>query len=99
VPPGAADGYAPVESGTRDARAIWLRALPRDQDARRRGDGRYRRSAVAGAHREKTSREWIGAWLKNPQAYASLATMPNFQLADEDIRDISAFLIAQSTRI
>jgi mono/diheme cytochrome c family protein len=46
---------------------------------------------------EKTSREWIGAWLKNPQAYASLATMPNFQLADEDIRDISAFLIAQST--
>jgi mono/diheme cytochrome c family protein len=46
---------------------------------------------------EKTSREWIAAWLKNPQAYAGSATMPNFQLADDDIRDISAFLIAQST--
>jgi mono/diheme cytochrome c family protein len=46
---------------------------------------------------EKTSREWIAAWLKNPQAYAGSATMPNFQLADEEIRDISAFLIAQST--
>jgi len=46
---------------------------------------------------EKTSREWIAAWLRNPQAYAGSATMPNFQLPDEDIRDISAFLIAQST--
>jgi mono/diheme cytochrome c family protein len=46
---------------------------------------------------EKTSREWIAAWLKNPQAYAGSATMPNFQLPDEDIRDISAFLMAQST--
>ncbi len=46
---------------------------------------------------EKTSREWIFAWLRNPQAYAGSATMPNFQLPDDDIRDISAFLIAQST--
>ncbi len=46
---------------------------------------------------EKTSREWIAAWLKNPQAYAGSATMPNFQLTDDEIRDISAFLIAQST--
>ncbi len=45
----------------------------------------------------KTSREWIFAWIKNPQAYASTATMPNFQLSDEDARDLSAFLIAQST--
>jgi mono/diheme cytochrome c family protein len=45
----------------------------------------------------KTSREWIAAWLKNPQAYAASATMPNFQLSDDEIRDISVFLIAQST--
>ena len=45
----------------------------------------------------KTTREWIFAWLKNPQAYATSATMPNFQLVDADVRDISAFLIAQST--
>ena len=46
---------------------------------------------------EKTSREWIYAWVKNPQAYAATATMPNFQLNDQDAADISAFLIAQST--
>ena len=46
---------------------------------------------------DKTSREWIVAWLKNPQAYAGSATMPNFQLKDDETRDISAFLIAQST--
>ncbi len=45
---------------------------------------------------DKTSREWIFAWLKDPQAYAASATMPNFKLKDEDVRDISAFLIANS---
>jgi mono/diheme cytochrome c family protein len=46
---------------------------------------------------DKTTREWVFAWLKDPQAYAVSATMPNFKLKDEDIRDISAFLIANST--
>lgn len=46
---------------------------------------------------DKSTREWIYAWLKDPQAYASTATMPNFKLADDDARDISAFLIANST--
>jgi mono/diheme cytochrome c family protein len=46
---------------------------------------------------QKTTREWVFAWIKNPQAYAATATMPNFQLSDEDARDISAFLINQST--
>ena len=46
---------------------------------------------------DKTSREWIFAWVKNPQAYAASATMPNFGFSDDDARDISAFLIAQST--
>ena len=45
----------------------------------------------------KTSREWIFAWLKDPQSYAVTATMPNFQLSDADARDISAFLMSQST--
>jgi mono/diheme cytochrome c family protein len=45
----------------------------------------------------KTTREWIYAWIKNPQAYATTATMPNFQLSNEDARDICAFLISQST--
>ncbi|HYL12341.1 MAG TPA: c-type cytochrome [Terriglobales bacterium] len=46
---------------------------------------------------DKTSREWIYAWLKDPKAYAATATMPNFKLSDDDARDISAFLIANST--
>lgn len=46
---------------------------------------------------EKTTREWIFAWIKNPQAYAASATMPNFQLSDQEATDISAFLVSQST--
>jgi mono/diheme cytochrome c family protein len=48
---------------------------------------------------DKTTREWIYAWLKDPQAYAGTATMPNFKLSDPDARDISAFLIANSTPV
>ena len=45
---------------------------------------------------DKTTRQWIYAWLKDPQAYASTTTMPNFKLSDDDARDVSAFLIANS---
>lgn len=48
---------------------------------------------------DKTSREWIFAWLKDPQAYAASASMPNFKLSDDDARDISAFLMANSTPV
>jgi mono/diheme cytochrome c family protein len=48
---------------------------------------------------DKTTREWIVAWLKHPQSYAASATMPNFKLKDDDIRDISAFLIANSNPV
>ncbi len=45
---------------------------------------------------DKTTREWIYAWLKDPTSYSSSATMPNFGLSDADASDISAFLIANS---
>jgi mono/diheme cytochrome c family protein len=48
---------------------------------------------------DKTTRDWIYAWLKDPQAYAVSATMPNFKLSDPDARDISAFLVANSTPV
>jgi cytochrome c1 len=48
---------------------------------------------------DKTTREWVYAWLKDPQAYSATSTMPNFQLSDDDARDISAFLIANSTPV
>ncbi len=46
---------------------------------------------------DKTTREWVYAWIKNPQAYAGTATMPNYHLSDDNARDISAFVLAQST--
>lgn len=45
---------------------------------------------------DKTTREWIFAWIKDPQAYASTATMPNFGFNDDEARDVSAFLMSQS---
>jgi mono/diheme cytochrome c family protein len=48
---------------------------------------------------DKTTREWIYAWLRNPYAYAVTTTMPDFKLTDSNARDISAFLIANSTPI
>jgi len=46
---------------------------------------------------EKTTREWIYAWVKDPQAYAVTSTMPNFRFDDQQAADIAAFLITQST--
>ena len=46
---------------------------------------------------EKTSREWIYQWLKNPQAYAVSSTMPNFRFNDQEAADLVNFLVAQST--
>ena len=46
---------------------------------------------------DKTTRVWVYAWLKDPQAYAATSTMPNFKLSDDEARDMSAFLIANST--
>jgi mono/diheme cytochrome c family protein len=48
---------------------------------------------------DKTTREWLYAWLKNPYAYAITTTMPDFKLTDSDARDISAFLIANSAPV
>ncbi len=46
---------------------------------------------------EKTSREWLSSWIKNPQAYAASAIMPNFQFTDQQAADVASFLMAQST--
>jgi Cytochrome c len=48
---------------------------------------------------DKTTREWIYAWLKDPQAYAASAKMPSFKLSDGEARDIAAFLMANSTPV
>lgn len=46
---------------------------------------------------EKTTREWIFAWIKNPQSFSATATMPDFRFNDQQAADIASFLIAQST--
>ena len=46
---------------------------------------------------DKTTREWIYSWLKDPQAYAASTTMPNYKLSDVDAKDISAYLMSSST--
>ena len=46
---------------------------------------------------DKTTREWIYSWLKDPQAYAASTTMPNYKLSDADASDISAYLVSSST--
>jgi mono/diheme cytochrome c family protein len=46
---------------------------------------------------DKTTREWIFSWLKDPLAYATSTTMPNFKLSDADASDISAYLMSSST--
>ena len=46
---------------------------------------------------EKTTREWLFAWIKNPQIYGVSSTMPNFRFSDQEAADIANFLIAQST--
>jgi mono/diheme cytochrome c family protein len=46
---------------------------------------------------EKTTREWLFVWIKNPQAYAVSSTMPNFRFSDQEAADIANFLNWQST--
>ena len=46
---------------------------------------------------DKTTREWIYSWLKDPQAFAASTTMPNYKLSDADAGDISAYLVSAST--
>ena len=45
---------------------------------------------------DKTTREWVFSWLKDPQAYAASTTMPNYKLSDADASDISAYLASSS---
>jgi cytochrome c551/c552 len=40
----------------------------------------------------KLRKEWIPAWIKNPQAFRPGAKMPTFRLQDDEIQAISAFI-------
>ena len=42
----------------------------------------------------KTGGEWLGLWLANPRGVDVNATMPNFKLAPQEIRDLSHYLFS-----
>ncbi len=60
-------------------------------------DARGRSSPAAGPHRRQDHARVDLRMDQKPAGLFATATMPNFQLNDNDARDISAFLIAQST--
>ena len=43
----------------------------------------------------KTGGEWLQQWLSNPRAVDPNATMPNFRLSKDDIRDLSHYLFSR----
>src|SRR5579859_5059869 len=43
----------------------------------------------------KTGGEWLQRWLSDPKAVDANATMPNFQLSKQDIRDLSHYLFSR----
>jgi mono/diheme cytochrome c family protein len=46
----------------------------------------------------KTNPDWVFAWVKNPQAYAATARMPNLRLSDEQAAHITAYLMTLGER-
>jgi cytochrome c2 len=46
----------------------------------------------------KTSKEWLYAWLKNPQSYHAQTRMPNLRLSDQEAADITEFLYADENQ-
>ncbi len=42
----------------------------------------------------KVGPRWLAIWLRNPKAYLPKTRMPNFRLADQEIANLSAFLLS-----
>jgi mono/diheme cytochrome c family protein len=45
----------------------------------------------------KVNREWLVAWLRNPQAYLPHSTMPRYQWSDEDLFKVTAYITSKLT--
>lgn len=46
---------------------------------------------------KKVTPAWIAFWLRDPQVYLPRTRMPSFLLSDQEIADLSAFLLSLST--
>ena len=97
VPSRSTDRDFAVERRTEHALAKWLRGSLRvklpDGSTMTATDNPPSLVHLA----DKTTREWIYAWMKDPLAYAASTAMADFNLSDNNRRDISAFLISDST--
>jgi cytochrome c2 len=47
---------------------------------------------------EKVTPGWLAAWLKNPKAYNPETRMPNLRLADDEIADLVAYVMARPSQ-
>jgi mono/diheme cytochrome c family protein len=45
----------------------------------------------------KVNRDWLVAWLRNPQAYLPNSRMPRYQWSDEDLYKVTAYITARLT--
>ncbi len=45
----------------------------------------------------KVNRDWLVAWLRNPQAYLPNSKMPRYQWTDEDLYKVTAYVTSQLT--
>jgi cytochrome c1 len=84
--------YAAVEDlrrgiSSRDGRIADLADQVRDMRENRKGSGPNLKDT-----RLKMRKEWIPAWLKDPEAFRPGTRMPVFRLTDEEVREISAFI-------
>lgn len=43
----------------------------------------------------KVSREWLYSWLRDPQRFQPKTLMPRFRLADDELRDLAAYLASE----
>ncbi len=45
----------------------------------------------------KVNRDWLVAWLRNPQAYLSRSKMPRYEWSEEDLFEVTAYLTTKLT--
>jgi cbb3-type cytochrome oxidase cytochrome c subunit len=45
----------------------------------------------------KVNRDWLVAWLRDPQAYLSRSQMPQYRWSDEDLYKVTAYVMAKLT--
>ncbi len=56
--------------------------------------GRWTQAPDLSTVGSKVTKDWLTTWLKNPRHYWADTTMPSLRLSDQEISDVSAFLLS-----